>query len=519
MQNETEASHHKLMEDSTPIQKPSGDPCVSISSWRIFPPPIADRRRTKNKKRHAKKKQNPTAASIEANAPPTLTAAGKAAGENSLQSAPQMEKELWRHKQQQYRYTYPYQVGETIRMLIPSHSNQDQSNKGVESPKSKLRKLSKDQFKSIESESAKSSNTKSNNRLVAGFAKVDKIVPVIDKSEGISIHITRQSDQKSEILSPKDQRRLLSPDLAEKDTCAVVLVEETLPFRHVARLHLDGNGKDRVLEIGCSTGELSKLIWRNYLECPRSKIEKRGASWIGMDHSQEMIARCREQLDEYKATNPESRASFSSKVVQVDALEEPRRAFIEATTPTDIFGPSPTVVLIDIGGNREVGPVVKTLAWVLQAFGKDKDLRMVIVKSRALVRQLCSDIETAQKPMGSKSNKDGIGGIPGLDASTGVIHGGTEWFEATHKRLLLEKRNRFEQRFKHPLKAPKVMSPLDGITPICRYHNYHKDGCKLHNDRGTIGTTCVLDHEYCHSCLQKGHVARNCPNRDTNSCY
>ncbi len=228
-----------------------------------------------------------------------------------------------------------------------------------------------------------------------------------------------------------------------------------------------------------------------------------------MDNSQEMIDRCKEQLGEYKSMQPFG-DQYASKVVKVDTLEEPKRAFKEAITPTDTFGPSPTVVLIDIGGNRECGPVVKTITWVLEAFGTD--LRMVIVKSRALVRQLRSDTERVPNPEDNE-------GIPALDASTGIISGGAEWFKTTHRRLLSEKRNRFEQRFKHPLKAPKVVSPVDGITPICRYHNYHKDGCKLHNDRETLGRKCLLDHDYCHSCMKKGHVARNCPDRDTQSCY
>jgi hypothetical protein len=179
--------------------------------------------------------------------------------------------------------------------------------------------------------------------------------------------------------------------------------------------------------------------------------------------------------------------------------------------------------LIDIGGNRECGPVIKTMAWVLDTFGGTEDLRMVIVKSRALVRQALSDCGNESEIFNSTSDSahgsNTTNRVPTLNASNGILSGGTEWFKATKHKLLVAQQNRFDQRFKHPLKAPKVLSPADGTTPICRYHNYHRDGCKLHNDRVALGTHCPFDHEHCHACLQEGHVAKDCPNRGTQSCY
>ncbi len=526
----------KMMLDAEELAR-KDDNALKLS-WRIFPPPTAGPRRAKKKKQ--KKKQRPPQGSKEGAIHP---ATKDTEGDDQQHDVPEKGKELWRQKQQQYQYTYPYREGDIVRMLVPQKKEQQSSNRDEGEPKKKIRKLSMDKYAENNTENDSrggeiNSSTNQNNYLVPDFARVDKISQKEDEGHGTWLQITRMSDDKSITLSPKEQRKLVCPELSlryppppKRRACAVILVEETLPFRHVARLHLDNRNNPAgniVLEIGCSTGELSKLVWRNHLEGPRPKAgEVGGPAWIGMDHSQEMIDRCKEQLDQHKITNPWA-SSYAAKVVKVDALEEPKRAAKEATTPSEVFGPSPTVVLIDIGGNRECGPVVKTMKWVFDTFGWSDDLRMVIVKSRALVRQLQSDahtnkIATERSTKNANSDVDATknanDGIPTLDTSTGMVSRGNEWFAVTHKKLLQTSKNRFEHRFKHPLKAPKVVSPVDGTTPICRYHNYHKDGCKLFNDRQTLGTKCPLDHDYCHSCLRKGHVAKKCPNRETQSCY
>jgi len=74
---------------------------------------------------------------------------------------------------------------------------------------------------------------------------------------------------------------------------------------------------------------------------------------------------------------------------------------------------------------------------------------------------------------------------------------------------------------RHPLQAAQRFVPTNlpsssssGHPPrskqqqqvaICRYHNYHPQGCAKHRDR-----LCPHDHEHCHLCLAAGHVARDC---------
>jgi hypothetical protein len=565
-------------ESSTPAQGNNGGSLLFSSSWRVFPPPAAHPRHTKKKHRKKLQQQHKEG---DNNWESKLEKVPRSNHEGNNQQQENQEqrnskKELWQEKRQQYQYTYPYRVGDRVIVMIPQQQQrQHQTEKrredggctsGVGIRKNKKQKNSVADDDGIpglgDTTDERRDKNKSKINHHNSFVPVPGIVFQITQEEngqrGNMIHVRRLDLSASGgdinitssvvvVVSPKEQRKRLCPDLSvpipmtvqtpigarRPLACSVVLVEETLPFRQIVRfqLHNHRRTKDRVLEIGCSTGELSKMVWKNHFEVPpssaddlsASSVEEKGPSWIGMDHSQEMIDRCQEQLDHHKALHASTARSYASKVVKIDALAEPKRASKEATTPTELFGPCPTVVLIDIGGNRECGPVIKTLIWVLMAFGgiENSSLRMVIVKSRALVRQLLSDCGNSgaindRNNNNSNSNHDDI---PTLDALSGIISRGTEWFDATHHKLLLVGKNRFERLFKHPLKAPKVMSPVNGTTPICRYHNYHKGGCRLYNDRLTVATHCPLDHDHCHACLQRGHVAKNCPRYETQSCY
>lgn len=243
-------------------------------------------------------------------------------------------------------------------------------------------------------------------------------------------------------LSEKEQTRRLIPNFTHK-TLNIVVTPETNYFRILAK---QVTNEDRILEIGCSTGETSKLLIPNCL------------SWVGLDTSEQMIEQCKATVG--KDTWDEKRCYATV----VDALIDP----IKAEKECSIHG-SITVVFIDIGGNRECINVLRMLSWVLEKF---VDLRLVVVKSRELTQSIKTTASVA----------DG----------TGIVENGYDWFLKHQKNRALPK---------HPLKAPMVTSPKG--EPICRYYNYHKEGCN--------NADCPYDHEYCHFCLKKGHVARNCP--------
>lgn len=551
-----------------PYQSPSvAEKCGTLTnsssassfSWRVFPPPAAHPRRTKKKqKREHQHKRRSTGNDKDPQS--KVEDGGNDHQQQQPLMEPQKEKELWQQKQQQYQYTYPYRVGDPVVAMVSRwrlkqlrHSVERRNNsngRGIfngnkteptEGDDGRLQ--GSDVTNIAENLEGSKSESKSSNCFVPVPGYVVKIATTEDKepSEGIVCAVPNNSgyDAPTKIcLSPREQRKRLCPEFSSP---TVVLVEETLPFRRLVgfQLHNHRYSGDRVLEIGCSTGELSKLVWKNHSEVPlfpggaQTILPKRLPSWIGMDNSQEMIDRCGEQLSRHIKKEEESSgvsSSYSSKVVKIDVLDEPERASKEATTPAELFGPSPTVVLIDIGGNRECGPVVKILEWVLEVFGggrtdggggssdNSSSLRMVIVKSRALFRQLLSDCGNESKNVSNNihcDNSNNSSDTPGIHASSGIVSGGEQWFTKTHRRLLLEGKTTRSGGcflFKHPLKAPRVLSPVDGITPICRYHNYHKDGCKQQVENRASGTKkCLLDHDHCHICLRRGHVAMNCP--------
>jgi SAM-dependent methyltransferase len=255
----------------------------------------------------------------------------------------------------------------------------------------------------------------------------------------------RMSEQEELSFGRKQRKRLL-PLFGGGVDASVVLTRETNYFRNLV---LQVDSKDAVLEIGCSTGETSRLL---------IAVAK---SWVGFDTSEEMIDQCKVHL----LSKEKEDCCHATKI---DALVDPKRALEVSKT----FG-EPNVVFVDIGGNRECINVLRMLSWVLKSY----TLRLVVVKSRELVQLIQTSANS-------------------VDLETGAIQNGYKWFCQHQKRHALPK---------HPVRAPLVLSPKDGKTPICRYHNYHKNGCSKKDN------TCPLDHEHCHACQQVGHIARACP--------
>jgi SAM-dependent methyltransferase len=287
-----------------------------------------------------------------------------------------------------------------------------------------------------------------------------KIQVSIKLMEQSSSDDDRQS-QETITLSKREWKRLI-PSFATTSTTTrrILITPDTSFFRQLA---YQTNPNDKLLEIGCSSGETSRLLLTL------------ADSWVGLDTSDEMIAKCREKMEEATSNDKNNNNNNNSKkchVAKADALVDPANALKEATT----FG-DPTVVFLDIGGNRECINVVRMLSWVLDTF-PSSSCRLIVVKSRELVQTIRSSATTT------------------LRDDDNVILNGNQWFlEHKEKRAFP----------KHPLRAPLVMSPKDdGKTPICRYHNYHKRGCSK-------GDRCELDHEHCHACQQLGHSAKDCP--------
>lgn len=154
-------------------------------------------------------------------------------------------------------------------------------------------------------------------------------------------------------------------------------------------------------------------------------------------------------------------------------------------------------VLIDIGGNRDLESVVLMVDWIQ----KNASPRVLILKSEAMIQKIreeCSlQVEECNSPKRIKRS-----GLLSMDSKGYLVHG-QEWFQSTIS--ITESTKKIgPPTYIHPFKAPISLSPDDSITPICRYHNYHKDGCKKGDQE------CEFDHLHCHWCKGKGHIALEC---------
>jgi len=247
-------------------------------------------------------------------------------------------------------------------------------------------------------------------------------------------------------------------------TKSVMLTPETIHYRHLACSQVSET--DHVLEIGCSTGETSAILLRY------------GRSWVGFDTSADMIKQCRSRLDALEdkfAFGPPPTTKEKAKqckAVKMDALKDPKGALHHARKFTSNAA-DPDVVFLDIGGNREEEGVIEMMAWALNSF---PSLRLLVVKSRNAVQDMTSGAAQLEN---------------------GVIETGSTWFQT---KIECSHRVHFPR---HPMQAPLVYSPANSTQPICRYHNYHSNGCSK-------GSACPFDHEHCHNCSRPQHTAREC---------
>lgn len=296
---------------------------------------------------------------------------------------------------------------------------------------------------------------------------------------------------------------------------SVIIVADTFGFRQSAWSQLQKSPHDihHVLEIGCSTGETSKTIWRQ------------ASSWIGFDTSSYMIQqvedKIKQQQQKSSSSSPSNQQVHSSSRAgsyrtttssmhceRLDALVDPLRArqaacqeFNDMKGPTDAF--------VDIGGNRAESAVWKM--WHFLCCGGDTGtlsasssssfsaLRQIIIKSKELHGSLWKELQLVEE-----NNKGSAILLPQL-----TLEHDEEWLLKKVSSLGNNASVISGQILKipsHPRKAPMRLSPKDGKTPICRYHNYHANGCsKLKDDE------CPFDHVHCHLCSEKGHIASQCP--------
>lgn len=220
---------------------------------------------------------------------------------------------------------------------------------------------------------------------------------------------------------------------------AIVIAYSTDDFRLLAQTQDLGPS---VLEIGCSTGQTSRLLW------------KRCDNWLGWDTGKAMVDTLQQEISD-SSSHDTTKNFLCSKI---DPIVDPENAW---TMVRGHFEAIELSIMIDIGGNRDAKAVAKILKWAL---GLQKEIQMIVIKSEEMHALKVDPLHWFLS-------------IDEVDIKTFPTH---------------------------PLKAPKRCSPQDESLPICRYYNYHPQGCKK-------GPDCEFDHTHCHWCLQAGHIALSCP--------
>jgi hypothetical protein len=276
-------------------------------------------------------------------------------------------------------------------------------------------------------------------------------------------------------------RRLFPVIRPTSEPLLILVTKETSEFRPTAAGQIDDEAD--VLEVGCSTGETSEILW------------KRCRSWVGLDTSSLMLERVQERLAK-TATSSCVRPSLTM-VAKLDALVDPTRALQVSRR----FHPQgPTDVFLDIGGNRSEEAVWRMLLFLCSDATAFPRLRQIVVKSRELFGSLWKELPN----QGPTSTKNDSKDVRVRDLSQLRLERDDGWVKKSLATVCAS--SSVVKLPKHPLRAPLRMSPADGTTIICRYHNYHLKGCLRFKDG-----TCPYDHTHCHLCLQPGHGAISCP--------
>jgi hypothetical protein len=364
------------------------------------------------------------------------------------------------------------------------------------------------------SSSSSSSMTRPNSKKRQRTTSMWKIS--VEKSASIAVGNAVDTDL-SDALSLREidvvDPRHLVPIYGCGTTKIPILVTDTTDvYRLLAasQLHVhttsDSTKDDRtdlaVVEIGSSTGMTSEIVWRqlNVHNAPR-----RGR-WIGFDTGADMVNIVHNKLKDVVNNNIDEWAVCH----HIDPLLDPETALslvqkhLCRDTPTNCTSATQKItVLIDIGGNREEGAILRMIDWVIRIFQsvptQQLRLHQIIIKSQSIYKTLSTICKESH--------------ILPDNTREGKVLSIKDWYM---NRLRVALRDSFP---KHPLQAPKRRIPAATAATtaiphgavnerrlICRYHNYHKSGCAKKDT-----STCPYDHDYCHVCLAQGHIARQCP--------
>ena len=266
---------------------------------------------------------------------------------------------------------------------------------------------------------------------------------------------TKHEKEHDEAHEEDDNIRQLRDTLNVYDASAmVVVVPTTNMYRHVASVVQ--KPVNYAVEIGSGYGNTTEQLAKSL----------GNTNVIGIDQGWKYVMGARENFP-------------TIRFERLDVLED--ADFVKATClqhakDGNDGNDTKIATFIDIGGVRELSAIVKILPWAIEELGSV----LVVIKSKRLSAVESSSSESfwlavleAEKRENDRRNaRSGkVGGAP-MD--------------------------------RYPLKMPVRYAATDG-KEICRFHNYSQAGCI----RGQQGR-CNLNHDTCHWCGERGHVAFNC---------
>lgn len=244
----------------------------------------------------------------------------------------------------------------------------------------------------------------------------------------------------------------------------VIATSDTQRFRTLANSQVRQG--DKVVELGCSTGETSWRLARAV------NMQNSSGAYIGLDNSEEMVSAAR-------STYP------GLQFEQIDGLME-KAHLLALCNDTD-------VVFIDIGGDRSKHTVTLLLALLLEK--TETRLKLVAVKCETLVADM-----DAWNPGYSDSGK---------------IWNAEAWFANAIDNAKQASKNwgkkKDQRKIRHPLNHQRKLAP-NGIE-ICRFHQFGTCLKMQRNQGPSISappSSCPYEHRFCYECLGEGHRALEC---------
>ena len=334
----------------------------------------------------------------------------------------------------------------------------------------------------------------------------------------------------SKETSMPNYRELARSDDDDSNDPLVVVTFDTDGFRRLARLQVDLH-TDSIVEIGCSYGGCSQLLIPQAADggcdhttsrpidasSPSSSSASASASaasssaaaaassssassssssssaaaaaaapatgrFLGLDNSFECVSHCRKLLP-------------TGRFERVDALAD--HAGLLAVLESE----RPTIVVVDVGGNRGLADVTELIERVVAGVTRSPEVAtkpgvpalLILVKSESLVEELRKSLPE----QGASFQTD-----QGQQTMIRCPHG---WWAHMRARCMAEGDKAAgidRHRLRPPTWYPQRAGP-DGRL-MCRFHNYDvTQGCKR-------GDRCSLDHVHCHYCMRAGHAAHAC---------